>query len=530
MKGQGTAFMILFCCTACVTAKRSDGEAVSVLLLMGQNYGANFMIDDEIPSIRKQFEGYGWEITTAAPEKVVSPCAWGKRNAGQKDFEVDLVIGKIRDLSRYDAVIVLPGRTQDDLINSPETIALLREAARRGMVVAAWCRGSRVLAAAGILDGVRVIGNPDFRREYEDTGALWTEFTSIEEAPPPISDRGIVTTLRSKYYRVDMCEEIRKAVETSVPRIAMAAPAPQEAVETAAFAFLAKLGEERAALLLAESIRAFGGVLKGSPIWIMTPADSPLRDTPERDRVIALGAEIVPYDADSKVMEFSLSDKVAAAAAAEARAEKLVNVLVWMDNDTIVLDEPSEFLLPVGTTFAARPVQILNIGSPYDDPIPPLWEALYRETGVVEENVYPMTTAVDGTRIRPYYNAGLLVVRPERRLLRTWYKELARLIRIPELKPLYARLSRGEFFFHQAVLASVIVSHVPATQIEDFPVSYNYQLPLHTRYPEESRPGSLNDIVTLRYDSLGNILGGAWNRSLHASDPLRSWLAERLGD
>ncbi len=503
------------------------GEDVRALLVLDEEYGANFLVEDGIPNIRNRLREYGWNLTTAAVREEIRPCAWGFRNAGQTAFRPDLRVRDLGNPDMYDVVILLPGKSQANLRDDPEFLAFLRRAADRGTVIAAWCRASRILAAAGILEGVHVAGRPEHRAEYEAAGAFPAVVPSLSEAPPPISDRGIVTTLRSKFYRTAMCEEIRKTLDAAVPARAFRREPPRDGARTLAAAFFARTGMEREARLLVDSLRTFGGSLRDSPVRILHPADSPLREGPDRGALENLGADLVPFRGDPRVLSYPLSAKVAAAAEAERRADGTAEVLAWLDADTIFLAEPSEFLLPPGISLAVRPVHHRLIGSLFDEPLPELWRILYEREAVPPGNVAPMITTLDRERIRPYFNAGCLVVRPELRLLRTWYSELSRSVRDPDLTGECEKVPLGPLFLHQAVLSAVILSRVPRGQVSELPFRYNYPLALHEDCPPDLKPASWNSLATLRYDDMKNLLGDAW-RVLPAEGALGDWLSERL--
>lgn len=506
----------------------TEKEEVRALLVLDDEYGANFLIEDEIPNIRTQLLRYGWELTTAAVQEEIRPCPWGARNAGQTSFRPDLRVRDLGDPGRYDVIILLPGKSQAKLRDDPGFLAFLRRAANLGRVIAAWCRSGRILAKAGVLEGVRIVGKPEYRAEYEAAGAFPAATGSREETCPPVSDRGIVTTLRSKFFRTAMCEEIRKTVESSVPRLALRRPPPKSRASALSFAVYARKGQEFEARILVESLRTFGGVLGEAPVSILYPMDSPLREGPDRELLSRLGAALIPFRGDPKVMAHPLSDKSAAAAEAERRADGKTEALAWLDADTIFLDEPGDFLLPSGIALAGRPVHHTLIGSPWDEPVSPLWELLYEEESVPIANVFPMVTTVDRRRIRPYFNAGCLVVRPDRRILRTWYAELARLLRSPGLVEESAKIPRGSLFLHQAILSAVILSRIPKEQIAELPFRYNYPLALHRHCPADLRPESWNALATLRYDNLENLSGGGW-KTLPAQGVTARWLAERFG-
>ena len=77
-------------------------------------------------------------------------------------------------------------------------------------------------------------------------------------------------------------------------------------------------------------------------------------------------------------------------------------------------------MLPPEKGLGCRPVDHILIGSPADQPVDAFWRDVYRVTGVSEKQLFTMTTSADQKRIRPYVNAGFLVVRPELGLLRQW--------------------------------------------------------------------------------------------------------------
>jgi hypothetical protein len=70
------------------------------------------------------------------------------------------------------------------------------------LIVSAWCRAVRVLAAADVIDGKDVTGHADYQAIYESAGATFHELV------PPIIDGNIVTGVRSRFYRTEMCEAI----------------------------------------------------------------------------------------------------------------------------------------------------------------------------------------------------------------------------------------------------------------------------------------------------------------------------------
>ena len=80
-----------------------------------------------MPSIESVLAGYGWELHIAAAVDTVTPCPWGEGEFGIKSI---IPVNKISEIKVDDfaAVIIMPGRTHVNLINSPDMIRLVREA------------------------------------------------------------------------------------------------------------------------------------------------------------------------------------------------------------------------------------------------------------------------------------------------------------------------------------------------------------------------------------------------------------------
>ncbi|HNR24437.1 MAG TPA: hypothetical protein PKG50_03325 [Candidatus Bipolaricaulis anaerobius] len=75
----------------------------------------------------------------------------------------------------------------------------------------------------------------------------------------------------------------------------------------------------RRALLLARSLRAFGGRMAGSSVWVLAPREKPLPES-VRDGLRAAGADLVPLATCCSGAEFPFGAKVLAAGVAETRA------------------------------------------------------------------------------------------------------------------------------------------------------------------------------------------------------------------
>jgi hypothetical protein len=245
-----------------------------------------------------------------------------------------------------------------------------------------------------------------------------------------------------------------------------------------------------------------------------------------RGRLSALNTIFIHFDADAEIPQFPFARKVFVNAHAESIAQGKTDLLVWLDSNTIILQEPKEFVLQDGKNFGCRPVHHVNIGSRYDEPLDPFWTQIYRHCKVSEDQVFPVTTHVDAIRIRPYFNAGLLIVRPERRLLRIWRDNFLEAYETADFQEWYKKDKRYTIFMHQAVLAGTILSTLKAEEIEELPRTYNYPLHLYWEDVTENRPSSLEEMVSFRYEEFFEDLD--WRKKIPANEQLKKWIAERL--
>ena len=196
-----------------MTAKKSE-RPVRMLLLWGDLYGANCTSNAKKLSILEKFRRYGWVLTMAGAERTVLPCAFA-RQRGAEPFELDCTVDELGEATDYDGISVMPGPAHRGLIESPKVMNLVREAADEGLVLSAWCRGLRVLAAADVIRGKRVVGHIDDTDVLEQAGAI-----HVGHDHPPVIDGRLVTGARSYYYRVKNAEAIRTAMADRLASLA----------------------------------------------------------------------------------------------------------------------------------------------------------------------------------------------------------------------------------------------------------------------------------------------------------------------
>jgi hypothetical protein len=293
------------------------------------------------------------------------------------------------------------------------------------------------------------------------------------------------------------------------------------------FATMATQDNPTRAIMLFDSLRTFGGELADAPCIILTPEKGgPLPDR-AKEQLSVLDVRLIPFDMDEGAVRFPLATLVYAAARAEQEVRDKAEILVWMNEDTLIVRPPVDFLLHKGINFAYRPVHHTRISSVYDKPPDDFWSLIYQHCSVEEGKTFPMETCTRDNTIRAHFNAGLLVVRPEQRLLDKWLGNFKRLYQHPDFQPFFKTDVIYMVFMHQAVLSSVVLSIFRKDELLELPETFNYPLHLHQEYPIEYQPQALNNLITCRYEGIEDLQNSL--KAIRVEEPLKGWLNERLG-
>jgi hypothetical protein len=245
-----------------------------------------------------------------------------------------------------------------------------------------------------------------------------------------------------------------------------------------------------------------------------------------RAKIDTLGIKLHPFELNAQEAGFPFAGKVVASAAAESLALDQADQLVWMDTMSMVINPPDELVLNQGSLLGCRSVDHVLIGSPYEKPIDPFWESVFQSCGVTDDNIFPMITSADRVKIRPYINAGMLVVRPKHKLLQHWRDNFLAIYQNSRFMNLYDQKQLLKIFIHQAVLTDCILSTFTQAEINIFSHLVNYPLHMHSQYPADLRPQSINEFISLRYEDFFS--DPAWQDQIQVDGSLKDWLAERV--
>jgi lipopolysaccharide biosynthesis glycosyltransferase len=139
-----------------------------------------------------------------------------------------------------------------------------------------------------------------------------------------------------------------------------------------------------------------------------------------------------------------------------------------------------------------------------------------------------MQPVVEDLQMRPYFNAGILVTRPERRLFQDWYKTFLELYHAPAFQKFYEQDQRYIIFLHQAVLAGVVLHCLAKDELLELPSAYNYPVHLFEQDKTKHRPDSMDELVTFRHE--GFYQDSDWMQKMPASERFKQWLAVTLSN
>jgi len=129
-------------------------------------------------------------------------------------------------------------------------------------------------------------------------------------------------------------------------------------------------------------------------------------------------------------------------------------------------------------------------------------------------------------QVRPYFNAGILITRPTNRLFRSWHDTFFDIYHKEECKEFYQQDKRYEIFAHQAVLSGVILSMYPTEELHELPNTYNYPLHLFAEDVSNTRPSTLEELITVRHE--GFYEDPERFKKIPAKKALKKWITERL--
>lgn len=285
-------------------------------------------------------------------------------------------------------------------------------------------------------------------------------------------------------------------------------------------------GYETNSVLFSESVREFGGSLSESRIQMYYPEYDKQLSQNFIDRMSNLNVELIPFQLDLEVLRFPFTAHAHAAALAETKNLGKTEILAWMASNTILLREPKDFLLSKSIALGYRPVHHTLLGLRYDEPLDPFWTKIYEICNVPSENIFPMQPHVEEFLIRPYFNAGILITRPERQLFQNWRDTFFNAYSDDSFQEFYKDDNRYAIFIHQAILSAVILAMLKKEELLELPHNYNYPVHLFNEDKSDNRPISIDECITFRHEGFYKDVD--WMNKIPAQETIKQWLNEHL--
>ncbi|NIN01707.1 MAG: hypothetical protein GTO24_27500 [candidate division Zixibacteria bacterium] len=141
------------------------------LMVIGEDFDYQ-----EATIIKEYWKEWGAEVDVAGTDIELTGHLWKRTEKGwdrseTKKVTTDLLLSEV-DLPRYQAVFFPGGNSPKSLLERERSrvIELIREADRKGVVLAAICHGPQVLAAARVVKGRKVTGHHEVAEELTGAG------------------------------------------------------------------------------------------------------------------------------------------------------------------------------------------------------------------------------------------------------------------------------------------------------------------------------------------------------------------------
>lgn len=248
---------------------------------------------------------------------------------------------------------------------------------------------------------------------------------------------------------------------------------------------------ENTSKYLINSLRKFGGELKDVPIYSYQPRKKE-KITDKTKRFLEKNeVEFIDINLNKEYEHYPLANKPIVCAHAEKHLES--EIIVFLDSDIMILNQPSEFLIPANVDIMINPVYRKHIGTSgkrdinYD-----YWKKLYSLLGVKKYQY--VKTIKDGEKIHAYFNSGHIAVRKNRGIFSAWeynFKSVMKKGFMPK---------HGQYFIEQSVLGATI------SQLENswssFSETYNFHINLNIINNQRNKIPKFSSLTSLHYHDL----------------------------
>lgn len=167
---------------------------------------------------------------------------------------------------------------------------------------------------------------------------------------------------------------------------------------------------EQEVMLLAESLRRFGGIRSDTPLVAVRPRKGPRIARATRKRLHDLNVHLVE-DGGLSVSHswWATANKPPILEYVEENS-RTPNV-TWIDGDMMVLAEPDSFAPPEGYDFVARAGESADVASDGSDDKVEFWQRLCGQFNLDFHDFEKIVSFPEGKPIKAYWQAGLFTYR-----------------------------------------------------------------------------------------------------------------------
>ncbi len=239
--------------------------------------------------------------------------------------------------------------------------------------------------------------------------------------------------------------------------------------------------------LLCRSIRRYGGRHAQAPIHTFQPRCGTEVSRETLAVLEELGATHHTGTLNIDFRDYAIGNKILVC----ARAEEILSeaVLVFLDSDTIIVNEPAELELPEELDAAVRPADSVFNSTGPEDPNDGYWRKAYEICAL--EHV-PFVETELGRRVRAYFSSGLIAVRRAAGLFRQWQSDFLRLVKAGHLPE-----STGFRRMDEISLVAALVRAFDRVRLLDGRYNYLIYRRPHLRSPW--REAQLEELIHVHY-------------------------------
>ena len=224
---------------------------------------------------------------------------------------------------------------------------------------------------------------------------------------------------------------------------------------------------EKYSLLLLRSLRMFGGSFANVPVFAYQPRKHFKISNRTKKELKKLDVILIDEVLNKKYKYYALANKPIVCAHAE---ENLAyNQIVFLDSDTLVLNEPKALLLGKGYDVGLAPVYSKGIGifDEKDDNFD-YWSSLFNIIGSNINGQPTISTLLDDEKILGYWNSAVITSKKSSGLYCKWRDNLFKVLDVG-LKP-----KSSIYFVEESTVSATILAE--KSNIFSLPVSHNFPL------------------------------------------------------